>query len=157
RWRGVVGPQSARAPDRPKQLNWRSRNKSSTPRKPVSGSFPHASGKRFLGARDRRLRTAFEAVLLPHRHCRPDLRPAKPQGMRKTYGNLGESGAAWWRTQCAENKDTQPNSLITGKIQVISPDYGSPSASRSRFQAADERLTAEFPTLQNRETIRFEQ
>src|SRR5215471_15667756 len=39
----------------------------------------HAPGKRFLDCRDRRPRTASEAVLLPCRDCKPALRPAKPR------------------------------------------------------------------------------
>src|SRR5262245_65783327 len=39
----------------------------------------HAPGNGFWIARDRRPRTASEAVLLPCRDCKPALRPAKPR------------------------------------------------------------------------------
>src|SRR6266480_2006806 len=52
----------------------------------------HAPGKRFLDARDRRPRTASEAVLLPCRDCKPALRPRKTAGYSS---NHGKSRLAW--------------------------------------------------------------
>ncbi len=50
------------------------------------------SGKRFSDARDRRPRTASEAVLLPCRDCKPALRPRKTAGYSS---NHGKSRLAW--------------------------------------------------------------
>src|SRR5215510_7471064 len=73
----------------------------------------HAPGNGFWIARDRRPRTASEAVLLPCRDCKPALRPAKPQVFvkpREISVSVGLRGGAGRTRTC-----NQP--VMTGMLQ----------------------------------------
>ena len=107
----------------------------------------------FWGQRQRRRIDLRTPLLL----CRDRARviPAANSGaIRERPGNISRRRTAWWRTQSQSNPSPLPNSLLTGKITGNFVETARFVRYRRLASEQFQRLTATFPTLQNRELFR---